>query len=209
MGVAMVFGAAGVVVSVEWLAILGLMGVFAVGVWSGRGRGAKKNSWGKALTFSLAVTTFLLISMFLHEVGHALAYRLFGVSVKEAGLTFLGAYVGRSPLPAGQELVVCLAGPLVNLFLAYWLGKLCRENAGSVGWVVYRLNLVLGIINLMPIVGFDGDVALGDLLLLAGVGAGQMKAVEMFLNGASLLMVFLVGTVLITRVLLGPRGSGS
>lgn len=99
-----------------------------------------------------------------HELGHVVAVRLLGGSVKQIHLTAIGAelVLGRA-LGYWQEGVSALAGPGVNLVLA-------AACCGSGRWTAFAgLNLVLALFNLLPVGGLDGGRALYcTLALLAG-----------------------------------------
>ena len=74
----------------------------------------------------------LLLSILLHELGHAFAGRLFDAHVSHIELTGLGgiAHFERSlPRSAFARSVIYLAGPAVNL--ALWLGLGCAGGRGA------------------------------------------------------------------------------
>src|SRR5687768_11440206 len=56
----------------------------------------------------------------LHELGHSLVAQRFGVEVKEIVLLPIGgvAMLRREPSKASHELLIALAGPLVNVAIA-------------------------------------------------------------------------------------------
>jgi Zn-dependent protease len=133
----------------------------------------------------------LLLSILLHELGHAFAGRLFRAPVSHIELTGLGgiAHFERSlPRSVFARTVIYLAGPAVNLGLWYMLGALTDQAyfAGApllaqplatlAGW-----NFLLMAFNLLPAYPLDGgqtlDAWLGRLLgpvwsvrIVAGLG---------------------------------------
>ena len=94
----------------------------------------------------------LLASILLHEIGHLLMAQVLGVKVRSVGFCFKGAYLQRSDSgSATSELLIAVAGPLVNLLL-----YACLQNGDAMLRWVAILNLVLAISNLVPLRGTDG-----------------------------------------------------
>lgn len=95
-----------------------------------------------------------------HELGHLLCLRVFSAPVKLIRLTAFGAEI-HAPLLClsyQQELLTALAGPASNLLLAF-LAAGCRE-----GYLFAGMNLLLALMNLLPISGLDGGRVLEILL---------------------------------------------
>ena len=130
----------------------------------------------------------LLLSILLHELGHAFAGRLFNAPVSHIDLTGIGgvAHFERSlPASALARVVIYLAGPAVNLGLWYGLGALAGEAyQGSSPMVALPLavlasaNYILLIFNLLPAYPLDGGRTLDALLgaVLGGVWATRIVA---------------------------------
>ena len=130
------------------------------------------------MSAGLIIVAGLLLSILLHELGHAFAGRLFGANVSHIELTGLGgiAHFERSlPASALQRSVIYLAGPAVNLVLWQGLGALAglsadmgRSMVALPLAVLSTANLFLLIFNLLPAYPLDGgrtlDAWLGALL---------------------------------------------
>ncbi len=125
------------------------------------------------------LSVLLLLSVFgcvlLHEFGHALMARRFGIETVDITLYPIGgvARLQRLPLAAGAELLIALAGPAVNFVIVgalILLGSLGfdRALAGTeLGFFMAELmvvNLVLGLFNLIPAFPMDGGRVLRALL---------------------------------------------
>jgi len=94
----------------------------------------------------------VIASLLLHEVGHMLAAIALGVPVREFGLCWRGAYNRRALSGSRRtEILICLAGPLTNLFLAFTLHYL-----PVIGNQLALCNLMFCIVNLLPIPSSDG-----------------------------------------------------
>lgn len=89
----------------------------------------------------------------LHELGHLLAIISFGGHVTCLRLSAAGAELRLGGvLSYGAELVCALAGPTVNLALAY-----CAAQTGTErGFLFAGLNLTQGVFNLLPVSVLDG-----------------------------------------------------
>lgn len=105
----------------------------------------------------------LFTSVVIHELGHALVARLYGVQVTEIRLWFLGGVAQFEELPSrrGAEAVVAIAGPLTSglLALLLWLVLPLAGGAAGVTVVLAYLaitNLGLAIFNLLPALPLDG-----------------------------------------------------
>lgn len=122
------------------------------------------------LCFLLIVdaTGFMSLSLFavlIHETGHLLAMHFVGCKPREINLQFLGLLIVGTPLTSPkQQFVVTFFGPFANivtfcLFLAlYFVSKL------EVLLIFAAINLILALINLLPINGLDGGTLIFILL---------------------------------------------
>ncbi len=114
----------------------------------------------------------------LHELGHALAARSFGIGTRGILLLPIGgvAQLERIPRDPWQELVITIAGPAVNFVLAGIFALLVLitgglEGLGGLSLVggnalesLLVVNLTLGIFNLIPAFPMDGGRILRALL---------------------------------------------
>ena len=166
---------------------------------------------GLALAFGAAVTLGLYLSVLVHEFGHALTARLFGVNTDRVTLWFLGGIASfeRMPRQPGAEAIVAIVGPLTSLAVAgllWMLSSLSDGDAYAWQFVVQTLsviNLVLAVFNLLPALPLDGGRVLRSLLALfmpyvrataAAAGVSKVLAVLLglsaFFTGNLLFIVF-------------------
>ncbi len=131
--------------------------------------------------------SLVFASVLLHEFGHVFAARRYGIKTPDITLLPIGgvAQLERIPEKPSEELVVALAGPVVNVViaavLALVLGGLPHigvglnvENPGvsllgRLAWV----NVTLVLFNLIPAFPMDGGRVLRALL---GMRMGHARA---------------------------------
>lgn len=105
-------------------------------------------------------------SVLLHELGHALVARRYGVRTREIVLLPIGgaALLVEHPREPMHELWIALAGPAVSLLLAGlgFLGGLITPLVALADLVF--INLAIGLFNLLPAFPLDGGRALRALL---------------------------------------------
>jgi Zn-dependent protease/predicted transcriptional regulator len=131
-----------------------------------------------AVVNGILFIALLFLFVVLHEFGHALAARKFGIATTDITLLPIGgvARIEKMPKEPKQELWVALAGPLVNLFLAIALyaGLFLTNGISNIsqvtltnGSLLARLagvNLSLALFNLIPAFPMDGGRVLRALL---------------------------------------------
>ena len=116
----------------------------------------------------------------LHEFGHVLAARAFGIPTPDITLLPIGgvARLQRMPDKPWQELIVAIAGPLVNVGIAVVLTLILGHSAAienleqvehpSVGMLtkLTSVNVMLVLFNLIPAFPMDGGRVLRALLAM-------------------------------------------
>ncbi|MEU7824351.1 M50 family metallopeptidase [Catellatospora sp. NPDC049133] len=115
----------------------------------------------------LGFVACLLLSVLLHELGHALTARHYGIGVKGITLDLLGGYTEfdhDSPRP-GVELATALAGPGVSALLGVGsvIATVLLPNGTIVDQIAFQLalcNIIVAIYNALPGWPLDGGRAL-------------------------------------------------
>ena len=151
----------------------------------------------------------LFVSVVIHELGHAVTARLYGVETERITLWLLGgmAHFKEMPKQRGGEAVVAIAGPITS----FGLGVLCllglqfvpTEMGGLYFVVVYTMymNFLLAIFNLLPALPLDGGRVLRSLLALkmshvrateVSAGISRFLAIALGLFGLLSFNLFLI-----------------
>ncbi len=139
----------------NWLQVEGVMGLF---------------TW-------LTLVVFLFGSVLLHEIGHALTARRFGIQTKDIILTPIGgmARIVAMPSKPKQEIAIAIAGPIVSLAIAAvgFIASIAVRALPIIPSIVLTglgilmyINLMLGVFNLVPALPMDGGRVLRGFLAL-------------------------------------------
>jgi len=169
----------GIDVKVHWSFVL----VLAFGAFV---YGAGPAGWVTGSLYGVLTILLLFVCVTLHEYGHALAARRFGIGTRSILLLPIGgvANLERIPEKPGQEIVIVAAGPLVNVALAILLLPVALvvgngagvfnfnamgasiQNPGFFNLLVFLIstNILLALFNLLPAFPLDGGRLLRALL---------------------------------------------
>ncbi len=118
---------------------------------------------------SIAFILLLFTCVVLHEFGHATAARSFGIRTPDITLLPIGGVARLESIPRKphQELIVAIAGPLVNVFIAsallLILGRLPEGLVladlgapANIPMNLLKINFMLVLFNLVPAFPMDG-----------------------------------------------------
>jgi Zn-dependent protease/CBS domain-containing protein len=146
-------------------------------IWGGVTQYMGRGSWNDAW-IGVGFILVLFVIVVLHELGHAMAARRYGIRTLDITLLPIGglARLERMPEEPKQELVVALAGPAVNVALALLLFAVVSGGWQLAHWLdvppagfkflvnLMWINIVLAVFNLLPAFPMDGGRVLRALL---------------------------------------------
>jgi len=169
--------------------------------------------------------TFLMLftCVVLHEFGHALAARKYGIGTLDILLTPIGgiARLKSTPQKPAHELIIAIAGPLVNLVIIILTGIYLffsvdesvisglQENFtidSFQGLMFYLLiiNVMLFTFNLVPAFPMDGGRVLRSLLSFR---LNKLRATTIAtITGRIIAVIFVILSILFSNISLGIIG---
>jgi len=155
--------------------------------------------------------TYLSLFLFviLHEYGHALAGKRYGVVTRDIIISPIGGVARMEDMPdkPWKELVIAIAGPMVNVFLAIVLIALFRFVFNA-SWIapeefelvahdlksflrfIIMLNIGLFLFNLIPAFPMDGGRILRALLSMK---LGRIRATKIASIIGKIISVLFIG----------------
>lgn len=116
-----------------------------------------------AYIVAFAYAVLLLISVLVHELAHALTAKIYGWPTQKIVLNLWGGHTQFESFTAspGRSVLVALAGPAANFFLAggAWL-LLGTNSLGSVAEILTNIfmwaNFLIAVFNVLPGLPLDG-----------------------------------------------------
>lgn len=170
--------------------------------------------------FLTELSTVLIVfgAVLLHEFGHILAARKYGVSTDKVVLHLLGgaAFINvkeAKNLTPKQNLWVYFAGPLVNLvisvlaFTIFTIYTAFFNSAGVDGFhivfgTMFLINAILFVFNLLPIFPMDGGGLLRNFLLHIKVKKAIIISAVISMLFCLALLVFSIMFISITGIII-------
>lgn len=159
-------------------------------------------------TPTILITVGFVLSLFLcvvlHELGHSLTARRYGINTKAITLLPIGgvASLERMPQKPRQELLIAVAGPAVNVVIALilWLvlpplREVPQEDffmavtPQNFFYLLLAVNIMLVAFNAIPAFPMDGGRVLRALLAFK---LGRVRATQIAANLGQFLAIFFV-----------------
>jgi Zn-dependent protease len=186
----------------SWLLLVALLIYVAYSTF----RGLRLGFSPTQLWILAAVAAFLsVVSLYGHELAHALVARAFGIPVRTISLFLLGgmAHITRESPSPRAEFLIALAGPISSIgvgvlaAVATWSLWGIAPPIAVLGLWLATMNIPLGIFNLVPAYPLDGGRVLRGALWFAGqdlgwasrisARVGQLAAVGLLFSGVWIL----------------------
>ena len=156
-----------------------LFGIAFMGLYLNLHFARSYSGWSQEQQFlaSAIGALFIWVCVLAHELGHFVVLRDLKRPVDNITLFALGAYVSPSDSEentwrrdkAGEEIVISVAGPLVNIIIAALLllgFYVPSEDTAFLSGLLQagiRINLLLGLFSLLPLVFCDGGRIIYDV----------------------------------------------
>lgn len=113
------------------------------------------------LTKNIELFAMSFIFILLHELGHAITGVILGLKIKKININVLGLSIefenyGKERI--NNKIIIDMAGPVINI-ISFIIAVILKKEE-----IVY-INILLAIINLLPIYPLDGGRIVKNLLL--------------------------------------------
>lgn len=161
-----------------------------------------------SMLFGVAVVLALFGCVLLHELGHALMARKFGIGTRDITLLPIGgvARLEKMSEHPGEEIAIAIAGPLVNVVIAagIWVGLLLSGQS-MWGWLEVLVlggaaaerflamllfsNIMLVVFNLVPAFPMDGGRVFRALM---SIGFGRLQGTEIAVGVAKVMAALFI-----------------
>ncbi|GGK18131.1 protease [Yeosuana aromativorans] len=199
----------GIKIKVHWTFLFLILWI----VFSEMKRGGNTDS----ILFNVALVLTVFLCVVLHELGHALTAKKFGIQTQKITLLPIGGMATMEKIPESpkQELLVTLAGPLVNIVIALLLyfiipvkeliqlnfteafETFSRFTLQNFLFYLFVINIALVVFNLIPAFPMDGGRLLRALL---AIKINRVKATQI----ASTIGQFIAVLFLLIGLLYNP-----
>jgi stage IV sporulation protein FB len=168
------------------------------------------NALDDGLPFLLIWIAAAFISILIHELGHALAFRRYGTEASIVLYAFGGqAIPWHAVAGRWRRVAVALAGPIAG-FILYglvygshrafgWAGPEASPLVREFYLVMLRINLYWGILNLLPVYPLDGGHVCRELCTMWSRRNGTRIAFEISIAFAGLVALYSIACAIELR----------
>ena len=185
VGVAIIF----VLTKLKWVLALFKFKFLATGLTALLSIGAY------ALLFPWQFAIGLVVLIFIHEIGHVIVLRRYGVAATApVFIPFMGAFIGMKQLPknATMEAYVGLGGPVIGSLGAFAAYAVYRATGHDLWLVLAYIGVILNLFNLLPIMPLDGGRIAGAISRWIWVAGYGLAVLVMLIRPSPILLLVLV-----------------
>ncbi len=124
----------------------------------------------KQLQALLIWVVAVLVSIIIHELGHTFMMRHYGAQAHIVLYALGGLAIPDRGFRRGQDIVISLAGPLVQIAIGFAAKFLLQHSTGDAWWIQLFLSQFIfvsifwGVFNLLPIFPLDGGHVMNSFL---------------------------------------------
>ena len=200
------FKLAGIPVYIHWTFFI-LIGYVII-------QGLYQSDSSLQLLFEVLVLLSVFACVTMHEYGHALTAKRYGIITQDIILSPIGGVARLNGLPEKpkQELLVAIAGPLVNVVIVllilaivfiFYPGESFNPNFVSITksnflenylFVIQYINISLVLFNMVPAFPMDGGRILRSLLAMK---FGRVKATRVAaFVGQGIAVIFIISAIM-------------
>lgn len=154
----------------------------------------------RGLIYLVIWIAVVFVSILVHELGHAVAFRLFGTDSHIVMYVFGGLAVPWNDVRhRWQRILVALAGPIAGFILCgivYFSNEFvpwARQGGpliGSLFWYLFAVNLFWGLFNLLPVFPLDGGRVANEVCGAIWRRNGLRIALEISIGVAGLVALY-------------------
>jgi Zn-dependent protease len=148
-----------------------------------------------ALLFPWQFAVGLVVLIFIHEIGHVLILRRYGVAATApVFIPFMGAFIGMKQLPknATMEAYVGLGGPVIGSLGAFACYAAFLATDHAVWLVLAYIGIIINLFNLLPIMPLDGGRIAGAISRWIWVAGYAVAIIVMLLRPSPILLMVLI-----------------
>jgi Zn-dependent protease len=148
-----------------------------------------------ALLFPWQFAVGLVVLIFIHEIGHVIVLRRYGVAATApVFIPFMGAFIGMKQLPknATMEAYVGLGGPVIGSLGAFAAYFVYRATGHELWLVLAYIGVILNLFNLLPIMPLDGGRIAGAISRWIWVAGYGLAVLVMLIRPSPILLLVLV-----------------
>ena len=148
-----------------------------------------------ALLFPWQLAVGLVVLIFVHEIGHVIVLRRYGVAATApVFIPFMGAVIAMKQLPknATMEAYVGLGGPVIGSLGAFAAYAAYLATDYEAWLVLAYIGILLNLFNLLPLMPLDGGRIAGAISRWIWVAGYAAAVLVMLIRPSPILLLVLI-----------------